>query len=163
MDGKIYNTTLEAIDDLKTFTKSVGKERVPKSTCLHDDICFGVYIRPADLVVCRDCYEFLCWIVGGFNGKFIHKPIREIWKDYGLDPVHPTDVIESVYTFTPLLTRSTKNTNRVTDDSDEETDDSDEESDDLPRNYHIMHSHNHIWSEKQEQKMAHTVRRNIPK
>lgn len=120
MDRKIYNTPLEAIDDLKTITRSV-KNKVPKSTCSHDNICFGVYIRPAELVACRDCDEFLCWIVGGFNGKFIHKTIGEIWEDYGLDPIYPTDVIESVYTFTPLLTKSTENDSDEIDDSGSES------------------------------------------
>ena len=59
-----------------------------------------------------------CW---GFNGKFIHKTIGEIWEDYGLDPIYPTHVIESVYTFTPLLTKSTENDSDEIDDSDKET------------------------------------------
>ena len=112
-EEKIYETAMDAINDLHFMKpkKRKTKEELEeiKKTCTHDDITFGVVVRPAQLIACRNCETFLCWIIGGFCGKFIHKSIKEIWEDYEMEPFYDEGVLPEVYTFTPIKTKSTEN------------------------------------------------------
>ena len=81
------------------------------NNCQHNDVGNGAFIRPNywQLVYCRDCQKYLCWLV---DGQYIHKSIKEIWREHfqtkmkddprnnndeGLDP--------EVYTFIPIKTK----------------------------------------------------------